>query len=64
MFFKAISVEKGAETLVYLASNPSLDGVSGTYFANCKKISSSAEARENVASERLCGKSEELTLRP
>jgi len=64
MFLKAISVEKGAETLVYLASDPSLDGVSGTYFANCKKISSSTEARENVASERLWRKSEELTLRP
>ena len=63
MFLKAISVKKGAETLIYLASASSLDGVSGAYFANCKEIKSSAEAREKVASERLWEKSEEFTVR-
>ncbi|MBS1686415.1 MAG: SDR family oxidoreductase [Bacteroidetes bacterium] len=33
----AISVEKGAETSVYLASSPEVQGVSGKYFTKCKE---------------------------
>ena len=32
----AISPEKGAETIVYLASSPEVAGVSGGYFAECR----------------------------
>jgi len=32
----AISPEKGAETIVYLASSPDVAGVSGEYFYKCR----------------------------
>ena len=34
-FFK--SPEKGAETSIYLASSPEVEGISGKYFENCKQ---------------------------
>lgn len=39
------SPEKGAETVVYAASSPDLNGISGAYFGDCKQIEPSAQAQ-------------------
>lgn len=56
-----ISPEKGAETSVYLASSPEVDGVSGKYFSDCKEIRSSSESYDDLAAQRLWEVSAELT---
>ncbi len=61
MRFGAISVEKGAETPIYLASSPAVEGVTGKYFADCKQKTPSAAARDEAAQERLWAVSETLT---
>ena len=60
MFF--ISPEKGAETSIYLATSPAVEGVTGAYFAACRETPSSAASHDRDAaarlwdvSERLCG---------
>jgi NAD(P)-dependent dehydrogenase (short-subunit alcohol dehydrogenase family) len=37
----ALTKEQGAETIVYLASNPAAEGLSGKYFVDCKAVPSS-----------------------
>jgi NAD(P)-dependent dehydrogenase (short-subunit alcohol dehydrogenase family) len=49
----AISPEKGAETLVYLASSPHVAGISGEYFYKCQPAVPSAEALDDGAAARL-----------
>jgi NAD(P)-dependent dehydrogenase (short-subunit alcohol dehydrogenase family) len=49
----AISPEKGAETIVYLASSPDVAGVSGEYFYQCRPATPTREARDDAAAERL-----------
>ncbi len=49
----AISPEKGAETLVYLASSPDVAGISGEYFHKCRPAIPTAEARDDAAAKRL-----------
>src|SRR5262249_49574069 len=44
--FAAISPEKGAETMVYLASSPDVAGSNGLYFYKCRPAAPSAEARD------------------
>lgn len=56
-----ITPEKGAETSIYLASSPEVEGVSGKYFANKKETSSSKESYDEVISKRLWEVSAELT---
>ena len=38
---KGLTVEEGAQTIVYLASSPEVEGVSGKYFVDCKEVPSS-----------------------
>jgi hypothetical protein len=45
----AISPEKGAETLVYLASSPAIAEMSGEYFYKCRPIAPSQEAQDDGA---------------
>ena len=47
----AITPEQGAQTLIYLASSPEVEGVSGKYYYQCKAIKSSA-ASYNVEDAR------------
>ena len=61
MRFGAITVEKGAETPIYLASSPDVEGVTGKYFADCKEKQPSASARDEAAQERLWEVSEAMT---
>ena len=49
----AISPEKGAETIVYLASSPDVAAVSGEYFYKCRVATPSKEARDDDAARRL-----------
>lgn len=53
--------EKGAETSVYLASSPEVEGVTGQYFANKKPVASSKASYDEVSAEGLWRISEELT---
>ncbi len=57
-----ISPQKGARTIIYLASSPEVEGKSGGYYYKCKPAKSSRRARDPLAwsrlwevSEKLCG---------
>ena len=45
--------EKGAETSVYLASSPEVEGVSGQFFAKCKPAGTTGQANDTAVEERL-----------
>jgi len=49
----AISQEKGADTIVYLASSPEVAHVSGAYFYKCHPATPSKEAQDDAAARRL-----------
>lgn len=53
--------EKGAETIVYLASSPEVDGLTGKYFVNKRPVTSSRESYDEAAARRLWEVSERLT---
>jgi retinol dehydrogenase 14 len=55
------SAEQGADTLVWLASSPEVDGVSGKYFSDRKEIEAQKGAYDRAARRRLWEISEELT---
>jgi len=56
----AISPEKGAETSIYLASSPEVEGVSGKYFAHSRMIQSSPVSYDQAAAGRVWEASEKL----
>ncbi len=56
----AISSESGAQTSVYLAASPDVDGVTGGYFYKCAPASISTAATDDNAARRLWDVSEEL----
>ena len=56
----AISSERGADTIVYLASSPDSATASGEYFAKRKTVACSDAAREMDAARQLWEISEEL----
>ncbi len=58
---QAISAEQGAQTSVYLASSPEVEGVTGKYFARCKPRASSPASYDEQAPKRLWRMSEEMT---
>ncbi|HXB23064.1 MAG TPA: SDR family oxidoreductase [Candidatus Solibacter sp.] len=49
----AISPEKGAETIVYLASSDEVANVSGKYFYKCRPATPTREGRNEEAAKRL-----------
>jgi len=49
----AISPEQGAETPVYLASSPEVEGKSGGYYDQCALKTPSREAQDDAAARRL-----------
>lgn len=55
------SPEKAAETPLYLATSPEVEGVSGKYFANKKEIKSLAQSSDEAVARRLWQVSAELT---
>jgi NAD(P)-dependent dehydrogenase (short-subunit alcohol dehydrogenase family) len=56
----AISMEKGAETIIYLASSPEVNGVTGEYFYQCRTKMPTTEAQDDEAGKRLWEESEKL----
>jgi NAD(P)-dependent dehydrogenase (short-subunit alcohol dehydrogenase family) len=55
------SPEKGAETVVYLATSPDVEGLTGQYFSDKKAIRSSQQSYDEAACLRLWQISEQLT---
>jgi retinol dehydrogenase 12 len=56
----AISPEKGAKTLVYLASSPAVAETTGEYFYKCRRVAPSQEALDDRAALLLWEKSAAL----
>jgi NAD(P)-dependent dehydrogenase (short-subunit alcohol dehydrogenase family) len=54
------SSKEGAETSVYLASSPEVEGISGRYFADYEPLSSSPASCDEEAARRLWEISEDL----
>lgn len=57
------SPEKGADTVIYLASSPDVTGVTGKYFANRRAVKSSRASNDAALARRLWEASERL-MRP
>jgi retinol dehydrogenase 14 len=55
------SPEQGADTLVWLASSPALEGVSGKYFSDRKEIQAKSVSYDGAARRMLWEINEELT---
>jgi NAD(P)-dependent dehydrogenase (short-subunit alcohol dehydrogenase family) len=53
--------EKGAETSIYLASSPDVEGVTGKYFIKKREVDSSPESYDQAIAGRLWEISKELT---
>jgi NAD(P)-dependent dehydrogenase (short-subunit alcohol dehydrogenase family) len=56
----AISPEKGAETIVYLASSDQVAGASGLYYYKCRPANPTREAQDDEAARRLWQESEKI----
>ena len=56
----AISPQKGAETIVYLASSPEAAGINGQYCCKCKPIAASRAGQDDAAATRLWAESVKL----
>ncbi len=56
-----LTPEKGAETAVYLATSPEVEGVSGKYFAKQKAVRSHSISYDQAVQERLWEVSAQLT---
>jgi NAD(P)-dependent dehydrogenase (short-subunit alcohol dehydrogenase family) len=57
----ALTAEQGAQTSIYLASDPAVDGISGAYWVKCAPVTPSDPALDDVAARRLWEVSEHLT---
>jgi NAD(P)-dependent dehydrogenase (short-subunit alcohol dehydrogenase family) len=57
----ALSPEEGAQTSIYLATSPEVEGITGKYFTKCKAIRSSKASYDEIAAGRLWRVSAELT---
>jgi NAD(P)-dependent dehydrogenase (short-subunit alcohol dehydrogenase family) len=58
---KSLTPEEGAGTVIYLASSPEVDGVTGRYFVDETPVESSPLSRDEAATRRLWELSEQLT---
>ena len=56
-----LTPEQGAQTSIYLASSPDVEGVTGKYFAKSKQTQSSDRSHDTDLAQRLWQVSEELT---
>jgi NAD(P)-dependent dehydrogenase (short-subunit alcohol dehydrogenase family) len=56
----ALSPEKGAETPIYLASSPEVEGITGKYFVDRREAPSNAESYDKDVARRLWEVSEQL----
>jgi NAD(P)-dependent dehydrogenase (short-subunit alcohol dehydrogenase family) len=56
----AISPEKGAETIIYLASSEEVSNSSGLYYYKCKPQLPTKEAQSSATAQRLWEESEKI----
>ncbi|MEO7205199.1 MAG: SDR family NAD(P)-dependent oxidoreductase [Steroidobacteraceae bacterium] len=56
----AVTPEKGAETIVYLASAPDVAALNGEYFYKCRPATPTAGGRDDAAADRLWNESAKL----
>lgn len=56
----AISEERGAETMIYLATSPEVEGVSGKYFVNCRETRSASQSNDAAIAKGLWQVSEAI----
>ena len=61
MGFFALTPEQGADTAIYLASSPEVEGISGKYFADREAVPSSPLSYDEAVARRLWRVSEDLT---
>jgi NAD(P)-dependent dehydrogenase (short-subunit alcohol dehydrogenase family) len=61
MNLRALSVEQGAETVIYLATSPEVEDITGKYFFRCKSVPSSAYSYDEAVAKQLWTVSEEMT---
>jgi NAD(P)-dependent dehydrogenase (short-subunit alcohol dehydrogenase family) len=59
-----LSNEEGAQTSIYLASSPEVEGVTGQYFAKSRAKNPSLQAQDDEAARKLWEVSEQLTAKP
>ena len=59
--FLLLTPEKGADTAIWLASSPAVEGASGGYYDKRKLAKPDAAARDSESAKRLWELSEELT---
>lgn len=57
----ALSPQEGAQTSIYLAASPAVEGVSGKYFVRCHPVTPSPAAQDLSAARRLWDISLEMT---
>lgn len=57
------SVHEGAATQCYVATNPSLEGVRGEYFADCNRAKSTRVSRDPALADRLWTVTEEIVAK-
>lgn len=57
----ALTPEQGADTSIYLASSPDVEGITGEYFARRERVQSSPLSHDETVSQRLWELSEKLT---
>src|SRR5437763_941064 len=62
-YFAGISVEKGAQTTLYLATSPQVQGVTGKYFANNQEKKSARSSYDKALGQSLWKVSEQLVAR-
>ena len=53
--------EKGAETVIWLASSPEVEGISGKYFTDKKPIKSNTLSYDQAKARQLWEVSEKMT---
>lgn len=53
--------EQGAQTTIYLATSPSVEGITGKYFSNCKEKTSNKESYDLGVARRLWDVSTQMT---
>jgi NAD(P)-dependent dehydrogenase (short-subunit alcohol dehydrogenase family) len=52
-FLFGISPERGARTVVFLASDPSVENITGKYFVRCRAVASSSASYDTAAGARV-----------
>lgn len=57
----AITPEKGAQTIIHLASSPEVEGVNGGYFYKCRPATPSSAAQNDADAKRLWELSAEIS---